>query len=55
MNAVSVKASGNTQKKMKMPALSNGIVTMPMEYLVIAAVDLRGQVSKFECNFGTTM
>ena len=34
MKAVSEKASGKTKKKMKIPALSIGIVTMPMEYLI---------------------
>lgn len=33
MNAVRVKANGKTQKKRKMPALSSGIVTIPIEYL----------------------
>lgn len=33
MNAVSENASGKTKKKMKMPAFSSGMVTMPMEYL----------------------
>ena len=34
MKAVREKASGKTKKKMKIPALSIGIVTMPMEYLI---------------------
>jgi hypothetical protein len=33
MKAVSENARGNTKKKIKMPALSSGIVTIPMEYL----------------------
>lgn len=36
MKAVRENARGKTKKKMKIPALSIGIVTMPMEYLATA-------------------
>jgi hypothetical protein len=34
IKAVRVNARGKTKKKIKIPALSSGIVTMPMEYLL---------------------
>ena len=40
MKAVREKASGKTKKNMKIPALSRGIVTMPIEYLHSAIFSL---------------